>query len=303
MDTNVLADILRQAQDATVTDTTQNSDSVSFSVENIVRLLDTLVSNSSNYNQLNAINYLAVVAVFKDTLDPALFESLSDTGQFFDTLTTNFTHILNELDTCLFEDSNSSVNYINVSLADVSVASANLSNTAELFEYLIDSSSWYASLGLDGNDYLVYAMNTQTNSVTEYDNFIFNSMSENLAVSSDGIYELSGNDDDGTAIDASIKTGLLDFGESHLKKVPYAYLGIDSDGEVLLKAVSVNRGVKEEHWYRVVISNDAFDTTRVDLGKGVKSRYWQFELVNNNGADFELESMELLPLVLSRRIR
>ena len=55
-------------------------------------------------------------------------------------------------------------------------------------------------------------------------------MSEGLAANSNGIYVLTGDDSAGTDIDALIKTGLIDFGTSLEKQIPYAYIGLSKSG-------------------------------------------------------------------------
>jgi hypothetical protein len=37
-------------------------------------------------------------------------------------------------------------------------------------------------------------------------------------------------------------------------------------------------------------------------GKGLESRYFQMELANVNGADFEIDRLDLVPINLSRMI-
>lgn len=303
IDTTLFADALYQLRENSLSDTVLSEDSIGFTLEKISQLIDTMVNSDSINNQLDAISYLAVTALFEDILDQALFETLSDTSQYTDTLTTQFIHIVNQLDTCLFSDSLTGTKYINVALSDTVVSDANISNVAEMFGYLIDSVSWYGTLGLDGNDYLVYVMNTETHAISEYDNFPFNSMSQNLAASSDGIFRLSGDDDNGIPIKARIKTGLMDFGTSLQKQSPFAYLGITSNGKVLIKTTTTYRGVKKERIYKVESTNETFDSVRGKLSKGVKSRYWQFELSNYKGSKFELESVEFTVLVLNRRAK
>jgi hypothetical protein len=42
-------------------------------------------------------------------------------------------------------------------------------------------------------------------------------------------------------------------------------------------------------------------TTRVQVGKGLRARYYAFELETVDGQDFDLESIEFVPLVVQRR--
>ena len=153
-----------------------------------------------------------------------------------------------------------------------------------------------------GDDYYTFVLNTENEAISLYSNYNFNSISGELAASDTGIYQLTGDDDEGTLIGASLKTALMDFGNNLHKQVPYTYIGFSSDGELILKAISNQNGVKKERWYHCKPSRDADATSRVQLGRGVKSKYWQFEIINVDGADFDIESFEPMPLSLKRRI-
>ena len=43
-------------------------------------------------------------------------------------------------------------------------------------------------------------------------------------------------------------------------------------------------------------------TTRINLGKGLRARYFKYELEAVDGHDFDLDSIEFLPLVAQRRV-
>lgn len=168
---------------------------------------------------------------------------------------------------------------------------------------LFESCLMIGAIKLLDEEYVCYALNTESKGVTEYTNFDFNSYSYPLAANKNGIYQLDeGVDFDGTPIEAGIKTGLMDFGSSLEKQITYAYFGITSDNRILVKTVTNHRGIKQEVWYEVDSHNVALNTTRAKLSHAVKSRYWQFEMTNLDGEPMGLESMELIPLVLKRRI-
>ena len=90
----------------------------------------------------------------------------------------------------------------------------------------------------------------------------------------------------------------MEVGGSHFKAFKAAYLGIKSkSGQFVLKLIT---GDGETYVYTVV-AND-MRSTRVNMGKGLRARYFRFELINSDGADFDLHSIEFLPLVAQRRI-
>lgn len=171
-----------------------------------------------------------------------------------------------------------------------------------------DTVSFVGALNLEDTDYSVWAVNTDLIAASEYEQFPFNSFAfagrRYLAASADGIYELTGEDDDGVEIEAYIRTGLLDLGTTALKQVIRAYLGYTSSGKLLLKTFTTDGGQKVERWYELTERTaDAIREARVKFGKGVKSRYWQFEIKSLEGSDFSIDQLQVLPLMLSRRVK
>lgn len=144
--------------------------------------------------------------------------------------------------------------------------------------------------------------------ISEYDNFSYNSLTyyngKFYGASDTGLYELSGNDDAGTAITARLQSLMLDFGTSRQKRVRSAYLGYTSSGELILRVKSVTQGKLTEDWYkaRKADAADAPQANIMHVGQGLRSRYWQFELTNVNGADFEIDLLEMYPIFLGRRV-
>ena len=144
--------------------------------------------------------------------------------------------------------------------------------------------------------------------ISEYDNYAFNSLAygpdEMLGCTDEGLYSLDGADDAGDNIAAEITSLMLDFDTSKLKRMSAAYIGYTSDGQLLLKVRAVDQGIHVEHWFagRNQDEQTSPGQDRMKLGKGMRSRYWTFELVNIGGSDFELDKVELYPIVLQRRI-
>jgi len=157
-------------------------------------------------------------------------------------------------------------------------------------------------LAPDGT-YTTWAINTRTNAVTEYQNWVFNSFAKMgrkyIAASRDGLYELDGVDDDGASIPAYIGSGLFSPGQSRYSSFKAAYIGMrvkDDAKDFFLKLVTGNG---TEYMYQFKMQN--MHTTRVNFGKGLRSRWYAWELVTN-GAEFELDSVTFIPLVAQRRV-
>ena len=169
---------------------------------------------------------------------------------------------------------------------------------------LVLQATGYAREVTPGANADTYVLQTMTNALTQYDNYGFNSFARfngvYLGAKDDGIFALSGADDDSTAIDAYARVGITDMGTSKLKRVDRCYVGYKSDGDMILRVTTEDSEVRD---YRVSATGySRMHTNMVKLGRGMEARYWQFELRNQNGSNFELDTMELLPIPLRRRI-
>jgi hypothetical protein len=145
-----------------------------------------------------------------------------------------------------------------------------------------------------------WAMNTRSGAVTEYSNYAFNSFArlgnKYLGASRDGLYELVGDDDDGTDIIAQIKSGFAQWAGNKFTMFKGVYLGLRGGGEFVLKLTT---GDGKSYHYGV--SARDMRTTKVAVGKGLRSRYFAFELISA-GQDFDLDTIEFVPLVAERRV-
>lgn len=152
--------------------------------------------------------------------------------------------------------------------------------------------------------FTTWAVNTVTGATTEYDNFEFNSFApmgqRYLAANSSGLYALDGDTDDGTDIIARIKSGLLQLTGARFTSFRGAYVATRTDEEgasqFFLKLVT---GDGAERTYTVNVRDQ--ETTKVHLGRGLRARYMSFELIST-GQDFDLDSLEFVPVVSSRRV-
>lgn len=149
-----------------------------------------------------------------------------------------------------------------------------------------------------------YVLNTATSALTQYDNYPFNSFARfngvYLGAKDDGIFALSGADDNSVAIEAYARVGMTDMGTSKLKRVDRCYVGYRADGDMILRVTTEDSEVRD---YRVNATGySRMHTNIVKIGRGMEARYWQFELRNQDGANFELDTMELMPIPLRRRV-
>lgn len=180
--------------------------------------------------------------------------------------------------------------------------------SAQIFELVLSEQAAFG-IGLTraGETYTGVVMNMSNKAVTEYSNYNFNSLGSWNAVSygatDTDIYQLTGADDAGTNIASYLVTALTTMGTRYTNRVERAYLGLRNDGTVHLRIVArQDDDTKVSHIYSLTETGNTLRRERVKLGRGVRATYWQFELRNEDGADFELDEMVFIPIVLQRRI-
>lgn len=154
-----------------------------------------------------------------------------------------------------------------------------------------------------GGSYSTWAVNTRTGAVTEYDNYEFNSFARQgtrwLGASANGLYQLDGPDDDGANIPARLKSGTLAFGGSQSTSLKGIYLGMRVSDDARDFLLRIETGGGKTLIYKLQPKNMA--TTKVNMAKGLRTRYLSFELITP-GADWDLDQIEFVPIISSRRI-
>lgn len=157
----------------------------------------------------------------------------------------------------------------------------------------------------DANALSALVMNTQTSALSQYANFPFNSMTvfgdAYLGASAEGLFVIAqGNLDNTTVIDAIARLNTTDFGTSFEKRIDRCYVGYRADGNMTLRVYTDEVNVRD--YLIEAYGKNGIHGNHTRIGKGLSARYWQFELRNNNGADFELNALELKATQLRRRI-
>ncbi len=188
-----------------------------------------------------------------------------------------------------------------IGLHDVNILRAILTGT---LNQGIQITAAYLSPGSSGvvgdSGITTWAMNTRTGSVTEYDNYAFNSFArigdKYLGATSAGLYELLGDDDNGTSIVARIKSGFAQWAGTHFTLFKAAYLGVRGEGDFVLRLIT-----GDGKTYDYAVSTRDMRSTKVHMGKGLRARYFAFELIST-GQDFDLDTIEFVPLVADRRV-
>lgn len=186
---------------------------------------------------------------------------------------------------------------------------ASLSSSAELANVIREAARFALRLSLDTGEYVAWAINTESKHLSSYAQFPVNSFAvlggRVLAASSDGIYALEGATDDGEPIAARVRFALTRMGTGLQKRIPEAFIGYTASGDVLVKVIVTDEADgKEAHVYRLAPRRAGAPVQgRSKFGRGLRSVYVGFELENVDGANFELDTIEVHPLVLESRTR
>ena len=145
-------------------------------------------------------------------------------------------------------------------------------------------------------DHEAYAINITTGAVTRYEDFAFDNVlrfgDRFFGVRPDGVYELSGDTDNGEPIVAQVKTFNTDFGKTNLKRVPFVYVVGEAGTDLQVgfaadkkPAINYPVGLVSEHGVKV---------GRAKAGLGLKGVYYSFTLANTEGQDFQIDRLEAI---------
>lgn len=273
----------------------------------IYLLADQLTLADETVGFYSALVTVASAVVLGDTVIPGLDGTLSDDFAISEEMSAKIRAVVEMVSDLLMEDALEPGLHLFAALEDSFAVSLDQLATIAMLAEILDT----ASLGVrittpDGDVFIGYSVNTRNAAASEYQNYNFTSMAVidgiPYGTGPDGIYRLTGDDDEGTPIHASVYTGLMDFGSSFLKQLPAAWIGLTSTGEMVLKVVTTDSGKKKENWYRMKERPKGTPVdSRFSPAKGLEGRYWGFKIENLNGADFQIDSLKLWPLVMKRR--
>ena len=149
----------------------------------------------------------------------------------------------------------------------------------------------------------VWAVNLgETPASSTFENYPFNSFGviagQAYGLREDGLFALTGDDDHGAPIRASVSFGAQDFNSKTLKHMARAYTGASSTGRLFLKITAEGA----EHIYAARAASPELQQQRFDVGRGLKANYFTFELFNRDGDDFEIDSVTFVAAEFKRRI-
>lgn len=279
------------------------------SVVAAARLAETLALVAGAGSSLAVRNLVAETLALHDTLAVIAKERLADTAYFGDVFASHLTMRARALDALLLADVPAAGLQVRALVTEALALQVSQTSAAEMLAKLQETIGFAVTVRVGDDVYLAWVVNTETHAATQYENFPFNSFASldgrYFAAAPDGIYLLGGADDDGEEIRARFRIGLSNLGTGKEKRMPAMYWGYRADGSMVLKVITTDpTGEKCENWYALRPRGaGATREGRVQIGRGLKAVYWDFEVANIAGSDFELDQLELFPMILDRRVR
>lgn len=148
-------------------------------------------------------------------------------------------------------------------------------------------------------------INLSNFAVSQFCEYDYNSFCEiagkHYGASDAGIFELIGNDDNGSNIDAFFELIISDFGISNIKRIRTAYVGGEADGRLTLTLKDDEDNSRTYDLDLTAVSKQS--SGKVPVGRDGLGRYWQVRVDNTNGVYFAIDNIELLLIILGRKPR
>ena len=157
---------------------------------------------------------------------------------------------------------------------------------------------------------LMISMNRKSLAPTQFQGLAFNSMvmfnGRALAASAEGVHAMGecdvDLDEDGVVdveVDAFIETPLSDWGATNQKRIRRVYIS----GEFASSPMIVKTKNKEgnERSYTTTTPGADEDSVYANIGRDGKGRHWSLRIENTNGADFSIDAISVIPVILNNR--
>jgi hypothetical protein len=297
-----LLDRLLIGYDASLSDTLVLQPVLSGVINQIVTLTERIKLLSTGTPTLEVYNSIIELVALIDSFDHGILETITDAIVIDSALASLHTALENLL-AAMGLLATQSESYLSiVALTSTVAMSDGVATTAEVLAALTENLVLSIPTASGQDTYLAYLLSPETASVTQYSNYNFDGCARfgdrYLFYNSTGLYEYGGLLDAGQSITATIETAAMDFGSSNLKRIPAVYLGVDTDGTLILK---VRTGKTTEAIYTYTTQAKGYQTQKINVGMGLMGRYFQFELSTAN-SDFDLDAIEFFPVELKRKL-
>lgn len=274
----------------------------------ICALIDSLHAVGAVETRMDAVAAATSALVMESMIQNGWSTAVADSAAFTDAFENTARLLTTLVDSALMAGSaEMSMRMLAIHADTIDLTGVTMANMIARAD-LADDVMMYMNINIGGGEFAGWVLNTDSKAASEYKNYPFESLvmfgSALICAGAGGIYESGGDNDDGTNIDAYIRTGLMDFGNGKYKRVPDVYIGKKGSGELVMKVITTSgTGTKVEDWYIAEPDPRGAEARegRFKLGKGVESVYHQFVVHNKAGGDLELSKVALRPVTLSRR--
>jgi hypothetical protein len=171
---------------------------------------------------------------------------------------------------------------------------------------IISTASGYIVLAAP--EYQGVAVNMRNKAITEYSGLEFNSLAvmadgNVYGANADGIFKLSGADDNGVAISARFKTGRLDLHSEVVQRLVDIWLTGRLPGSGTFTVHEYDGDADDASEYPVVGEDEQMHDERVEIAQGHEGRFVALEFANVGGADFDLKGLTVKTQANRRRRR
>lgn len=315
-DTLGLSDAIIVVLRAIATDSMAMTSPLSLVLYKLEQIVETLVLSGVVTSQMQAMEQITEALLIEDLARVSFLSRATATGDFADAVHGRLLVIAGAISAANMSATVVPTLRITALVDDTLDAAVVLGTHKQMFEALAEGLVASMTISLGGVEYSAYVLSVNRRiqdglpvaGVVEYQNFPFNSFakwdSAYYGASEHGIFELTGDTDDGDEIAAWVRSAINNFGTGRAKRMPTTYIGYTSSGTMVLKVVTTANGAKVEDWYTLREKPaTAMRDGRIKVGRGLSSVYWAWELHNVDGADFALDTIELMPLLLDRRIK
>lgn len=283
---------------------------VSDDIAYIQRLHDAALLSGLASSSVEASALVACHALASDFVHDGFSEAIESAGVAQADFASVFTAACTAADAVLAEAALSDGITLSAMVEDEALAGSEVLTQAELVQHIRSDAAVVLHFQLDDGRYTAWTMNADSRASTRYENYPFNSFmrigGRHYGMTDTGLCRLGGDTDNGDPVRATIRLGLSNLSSRAVKHVPSVYLGYSAKGDLLLRAIVTDHldGRRIAHTYRLHAQGAASTREgRVKLGRGLSAVFYDFEVENLNGADFEIESIEFMPVIVTRRLR
>lgn len=131
-------------------------------------------------------------------------------------------------------------------------------------------------------------MNTLTGAVTEYSNFDFQSLTPAYGGSVNGLFSFGGDLDLAQPVVARVVTGKTQWEQSLKLRLRMMFFALKGTGS----STAIVKTDSAEWTYTLPVQDNG--ESRAQPGRGIRENYLAFGYTNTDGADFQLDRIEVV---------